>query len=271
MSSEEKKPKMTLSMKRALDGEGSDALIGTEFDPSVSWSFYNVLPDSSVTALNKIDPSWFTKDEDYLEQLCSPSASMNRIRYVFWRTYNKCKDSPDPTINWYKLSQSAGVSLSSLLGVLNDPKKLVWVLCPVVSHHEAMTEVYVKALKRMREALDLSLVNPDGGMDAKAVQQVVKIFELLDKRAHGEFAQSITVKSDSQITHVKDDSVPTTARTIDQELMAIEEEMKQKGITSTMVDSPKVVPIDERQPNHEYDRLKAEAGKRGIKIKAPQT
>lgn len=248
-----------------------------ELDPEVKWSFYNVLPKLAVDVLAKIPLAHFHKNEDELEWEIKPSPSLNRVRHVFWRHFHSAKQMPEPFINYYKVCEEAGVSMSTLNKFLSDSKLLLWILCPIVNHHEQMMELYKQAIRKMREALNASVVTPTGEIDAKGLKEIVRIYELLDKRQHGEFVQSVNIKAASYnfspyekaplesvlaAGGVLSSDVTVTHESIDAELKAIEEKLS---------GGSKVLTEEEAEEKEENAKLRIAARERGIKVKVKET
>lgn len=244
-----------------------------ELNPEVEWSFYNILPSHACEVLEKIPLARFDKNEDELEWELKPSPSLNRVRHVFWRHFHNAKSMREPFINYYKVCEEAGVAMTTLNKFLGDQQSLLWILCPIVNHHEQMMELYQQAIRKMREALGASVINPDGSIDAKGLKEIVRIYELLDKRQHGEFVQNLNIKAASynfspyskgQLDQVMEaQSKVLTSQDLDAELAAIEQQLS--GNNGALVDGT------EQHAEHSTDKLRLAAREQGIKVKIKET
>jgi imidazolonepropionase len=70
-------------------------------------------------------------------------------------------------------------------GILNSAAKLA---------QTSEDELFQQAIRKMREALTARVVTPDGDIDAKGLREIVRIYELLDKRQHGDFVQNLNIQ-----------------------------------------------------------------------------
>lgn len=263
--------KALLDLKRLRESGVS----GTEFDPEQPWSFYAILPDEALKAMDKVDIEMFSKTEDELEIICNPTPTLNRLRNSFWRAYNSAKEMRYPEIDYPALAAASGTTIGQMFKHLENPHSLAWILCPVVHHHEVMHETYIQAVRKMREALNAPVFTPEGSMDYKAVAEVRKIYELLDKRQHGEFVQNVNVSMESRppVKTIHGVAKNSISQDVDEELRLLEEKLKDKTIVHA-IESAKyqaMPALGSEGEDDEDEQLRARARERGIKIKTQET
>lgn len=247
----------------SLEHMKKNGLEGTELDSRVRGSLINLLPQESLAALERIHIEMFTKDENELQIFCNPTPSVNRVRHAFWNAVHKAREGKASSVNYKFLAMAAGVSYQSLMDMLTTPKKLVWILCPLITYDSLVQEGLERGLRRMREALESPIHQPDGALDTKALSEIRKIVEFLDKRQHGEFTQNINLKSKNHT--VTEHSVHNY--TEDKKSLAqVEEEIKaleaQLGGGSAQ--------IEDKSAEDKHEQLRSAARERGIKVKVKE-
>lgn len=228
---------------------------GTEFDPTVPWSFYKLLPPQSVEVMERIDKQMFRKSEDELDVYCRPTADLSRVRIAFQRAFHEAKEMRKPVINWHTVSEESDISMRVMQDMFTDKKKLLWILCPIVKVHRRMEGIYYEALRKMEQVLQAPMLLPDGTVDTKTFNAVNKVWSHLDKRQFGEFKQSIEVtdKTEKQPKHLED---------VEAEIADIEKRLADLGHTED-------VKQIEHTPQEEtlHDQLESQARERGLALK----
>lgn len=144
----------------------------------------------------QIEPTLFDMNEDELsEDLASrdesPSQVTGILRMKFWLEYERA--SGDDT-HFYMQNVYDGVcGETSFRGIIRNPYKLAWILCPPINYLAVLDEMLQLGLKRRREALakDPSKTCVKGGFDTKLAELQHKITLSLEERKHGAVAQKI--------------------------------------------------------------------------------
>jgi len=205
-----------------------NGLEGTDFDPSVPGAFINLLPEAAIKTLEKINIELFTKDENELEQYCTPSPSTNRVRHAFWSAYHRAKEMHASHINWNLIATAAGVSHTQLQRMLTDTKRLVWVLCPIAQYNDVLREGLERGIRKMREALEADIFDSAGNLNVQTAKEVREIVQYLDKRMHGDIVQRFKIDSKSEVKSVRESSNHDEQQaklSIDEEIKMIEEKL----------------------------------------------
>lgn len=125
--------------------------------------------------------------KDYIK----PESRDAKVRLVFWEEYARAVDR-DTFIRIEYIG--AGVTTQELvLEMLADPEKFGYILnCPASYLRETENLLHV-ALDRIRDILDLPLVNSKGQVQPAVISGILKAAEMLDRRVKGAVMQKLAV------------------------------------------------------------------------------
>lgn len=126
-----------------------------------------------------------------IKELIKPDPRDAKLRLSFWEEYARAVDR-DSFIRIDYIG--AGVTTHEIvLDMLSDPEKFGYVLnCPASYLRETENLLNV-ALDRMRDILDLPLVNSKGQVQPAVIAGILKAAEMLDKRVKGAVMQKLAV------------------------------------------------------------------------------
>ncbi len=141
-----------------------------------------------VEAVKKVPLELWEKDPRTLNKLVRPSPSLNRCRLNFWMAYSTSVRT-GRKINMDDIV--AGVMTKDLFyaTIMNIPKNLAWLLCPVMEYRSSLEESLDVGIRKIREMLDVEVVDENGRLDAKAAMVVLKAFQMIDERYNGGIVQ----------------------------------------------------------------------------------
>ncbi len=123
----------------------------------------------------------------------NPSPTINRLRLNFWYLYDKTvcaneKNKKIRTPDIYKGICQQGYWEE----VVDDPNLLAWIMTPVQSYQRAVEDIMETSLSKLSEVVTKGrLVLPDGSIDMKLATILIKIYEIFDKRVHGDYTKKI--------------------------------------------------------------------------------
>lgn len=126
-----------------------------------------------------------------IKNLIKPEPRDAKLRLAFWEEYARAVDR-DSFIRIEYIG--AGVTSQEIvMDMLMDPEKFGYVLnCPASYLRETENLLHV-ALDRLRDILDLPLVNSKGQVQPAVVAGILKAAEMLDKRVKGSVMQKVAV------------------------------------------------------------------------------
>jgi hypothetical protein len=152
--------------------------------------------------------------EAYAREHLKPTAQMARIRIGFWDEYARSVSTGQ------KMSVDriyAGVMSKETFEdeYYTDPKKLGYVLLTPPHYHRAAEEILLLGLERMRDIIELPLINSRGQVQVAVVNGILKAVEMLDKRVKGAIMQKVAIHQHNTnggalpATHIPPDALAT--------------------------------------------------------------
>lgn len=174
------------------------------FDEQNPRALVNIVPGEIKKSMNRVAmsrPELLEMDEVSLKKLLSPNATDSRIRISFWNEYQRAQDQgvlmkmPNVYAGLCSDQYFYGVYVKSV-------EKFGWILCPPASYAVSMTEALHFGVERLREILELPLLNDKGQTNKTNVEMIIKAVAMLDMRVKGAVVQKI--ESKTMNVHVSD-------------------------------------------------------------------
>lgn len=185
-------------------------------------SLINLLTGPLRAAVEHLPDELLLMDEARLKRHCDPGELECRLRIQFWDEWNQACDEGRP------MSVSAimrGICYAEYFYqvILPDPKKLAWVIKPPADFLLAMRDLLYLGMSRLREILELPLVDrtpmirrgapvlDDKGQivmierpNVRLIAEVRTITEMMQNRVHGAVIQRVHQKTqlESQNLHL---------------------------------------------------------------------
>jgi len=199
-------------------------------------SLYNLLPPAIQQSISKINPKLIGKTEKELEFELNPDPFVCRLRLAFWREYEESQ-SKLRKMNLNALSIAMGVPSASIMAHLRMPKHIIWIITPPASYDIFLDEALSYGLRRMRnDILAMDIHGPDGLVDVKKADLLLKCVAFLDMRKNGGIVQ----RTENLNLYQKDFKKLSSSM----ELKEIEEKIKQlemKGVIEEARSAPKII------------------------------
>jgi len=121
-----------------------------------------------------------------------PSAQDSRLRISFWDEHGRSLEMGHSM----KLSRIyAGIVSKETFeeNYLCDPVKMAYLLNTPPAYYTAAQEILLTGVERLRDIIELPLINAKGQVQAAVISGILKAVDLLDKRIHGASLQRIAV------------------------------------------------------------------------------
>lgn len=134
--------------------------------------------------------------EDYIRDNLKPTPTMARLRISFWDEYARALDQGSLMVTERIY---AGIMSRELFDqdFLCSPSMIGYLLSTPPHYHRAAEEILLLGLERMRDIIELPLIDSKGRVQGAVLSAVIKAVELLDKRVKGAILQKIAVHQHS--------------------------------------------------------------------------
>lgn len=173
------------------------------FDTSNPSSLINVVPERMIPILHRLKPRLATilySTETDLKKYLRPDERDERVRLGFWDEYN-VSTRMQKRMSMTGIYQGL-ISHDTWTGVYEQiDNKMLWVLSPPVSYSSAMRSILHKGTEQLYEIMCQPIKNPDGTLDHKAINAILKVFQLVDLRVKGGIAQKLDIRQQSLNLH----------------------------------------------------------------------
>lgn len=177
--------------------------IAAFFDPDSPYSMPNMLPKAQADALR--NTLWkqpccheFIMDETELKKHLynchsyRPTVADNRIRYSFWTLYEETADNSGHQMDLRRVSQFIMThNIFERMYLELHPSRTMWMMLRPSGYTDALQEMLMHGVTRMREILDMPITTPKGELNMKMLDLQVKITNMIDYRLHGAPKQDI--------------------------------------------------------------------------------
>lgn len=173
------------------------------FDTSNPSSLINVVPERMIPILHRLKPRLATilySTETDLKKYLRPDERDERVRLGFWDEYN-VSTRMQKRMSMTGIYQGL-ISHDTWTGVYEQiDNKMLWVLSPPVSYSSAMRSILHKGTEQLYEIMCQPIKNHDGTLDHKAINAILKVFQLVDLRVKGGIAQKLDIRQQSLNLH----------------------------------------------------------------------
>lgn len=149
-----------------------------------------------------IPPKAFTMYEHELRMKAKVGEVEEQIRLAFWDEYAYAQDARC-MMNVNKAYERICTKAYFYDSVVREPYKLAYILTPPRNYVYRMREMLELAHRRMREVLELPLLDKRKNPNVKLIAEMVKITVLLENRVMGAVKQKLEVESKSVNVNVE--------------------------------------------------------------------
>lgn len=162
---------------------------GGPFDTKNPRSLINIAPEEVVHMLMyKMTVDLLYMNELQLEEKFRPSSEIQKIRLAFWKEYETAQ-SELRKMTIANIGRFMGQPSASLLKVIRNVNHLAVILCPIASYENFLEEALMAGTKRLREMINLPFYKPDGELDHKTMDLILKAVAFIDLRKNGGIVQ----------------------------------------------------------------------------------
>ena len=171
------------------------------FDESNPRSLINLLPETARKCVLEIPEEFLNQDAVELEKVLKPNATDNRLRLNFWSEYDAAHSTGRfmKMMNIYRgvITKAAFYRL-----VLQDPKRLAWLLCPPIEYKNSLNEILTTGLNRLREIISAPVLDQNGNLMPKQADVVLKAYLAVESRVKGAVVQKVESKVEQKSVNV---------------------------------------------------------------------
>ena len=162
---------------------------GGPFDVKNPRALINIAPEEVVHMLMyKMSVDLLYLNELQLEEKFKPSSEIQKARLAFWKEYELAQsDLRKMTIG--NIGRLMGQPSAWLLKILRRVDHLAVILCPIASYESFLEEALMAGTKRLREMINLPFYKPDGELDHKTLDLILKAVAFIDLRKNGGIVQ----------------------------------------------------------------------------------
>jgi hypothetical protein len=189
-----KKKIKNLSMTKIIEYENPRQEISILDESNPTAIVNKIQSEILLEAIRKMPIELLEKDPRSLNKLVRPSPSLNRVRLNFWNSYVNAVR----TGRMFNVTDIvAGVMTKDAFfsTIVSTPKNLAWVLCPVMEYKCSLEEALDVGIRKIREMMEVEVVDENGVLDTKAAAIVLKAFQMIDERVNGGITQKIESKT----------------------------------------------------------------------------
>lgn len=196
----------------------------------------NLVPKEVREAIEKVPMEWVKMDEDEFEAAHGEMrTTVCQLRYHFWNEFDRAIDQR--TLMSMANVYTACCSRVYWHKILEEPKSLAYILIPPASYLATTEELSARGLKRIRDILSLPIKRPNGEVDTRAAEVILKAVMFLDMRLKGGFTHrseqiSLNVNQNThQITHNQGTPDPTKnpIQNLDAEIAELQAQIARTG------------------------------------------
>lgn len=157
-----------------------------------SLDILEVLPSEIALLVKEQAKKYLPRTEEELRKEIKPDFELNCLRTRFWEEY------------WLARSQARLMDLENitrgvcspefLISIVNT-KALAWLLCPPKEFNVLLKESVTYGVAKLRNILNLPLVDEDGDVDHKSVKLVLDAYKTLERRLMGNPRSDININN----------------------------------------------------------------------------
>ena len=168
---------------------------GGPYDKESPTSLYNIMPREARATFDNMEVAMLLMDEAHLEKRIKPTPYLNQVRTAFWKEYDAAQ-STQTKMTIKGIQKHIGTYSPSVLlrEYLMAPATLSWILIPPTHYDSLVDEALDRGLRRIQQIIDMPMEKPDGTLDHKAAELIMKAVAFLDLRKNGMPMQRSEIK-----------------------------------------------------------------------------
>ena len=174
-------------MPHDIEGFVADDIV--VYDWTYKRSVVNLLPKEFAEKIRNIPFEYQRLDEQSARKKFYPTPAMNQLRAAFWLEYNVTQTTQKQAMNIQKVYSGIVTKHYFYEVVIWSKEMLAWMLIPPQSYQAILNEAWDTGMSRMREILELPIMDKRGRVSTQTAQLIVKVWTLLDQRKFGGIVQ----------------------------------------------------------------------------------
>jgi hypothetical protein len=193
-----KKASAILPAVHRIIPEGIEEIVrgASIFDRGDPDSVFNRSPPRIKAAIELLETSksgmkWVLAGPKEIRQTLKPDVSLSRLRISFWEEYARAIDRDRLIREDFVYAQIC--VLEGFSEIIADPERFGYILNQPHNYKKATEELLSTGLDRLRDILELPLVNSKGQVQPAVIGGILKAVEMLDRRVKGAVMQKVAV------------------------------------------------------------------------------
>lgn len=162
-------------------------------------SLINVAPSCMAPFFEQLKGHWprtLLWTESKIRAELKPDERDNRVRLSFWNEYDRAT-SLHRRMSIDNIIRGVTDRETFLYFYLKKPNKYVWLLTPPKNYVLTMQQILDQSLEALLLVTEVPPIDKKGRLDTKAVNQLIKIFQLVDARVKGAVVQRLQIQQQS--------------------------------------------------------------------------
>ncbi len=169
-------------------------------DASDPMSLYNLVSNTIREKMKLIPPRMLTMSEDALRKAANITDVEEHTRLAFWDEFGMAQDQKAKMRmeNVYRVTNR----MYFYREIVGKTTKLAYMLTPPSQYRYKMREMLEMSHRRMREVLNLSILDKRGNPNVPLIREIVKIAMLVENRVMGAVKQQVSIESKSMNVNI---------------------------------------------------------------------
>lgn len=188
-------------------------------------SLINLVSPKLAEHMRALQPYLFTLSDSAFAKKYEAPWIVQQLKICFWDEYFLTQDKDFKSMR-IEAMYSKVCSKEYFYELVSDPLTLTYILRPPSGYMIRMRSLLDIGLERFREILTLPIVDYNGKIDAKHVNNIIKIVSIVDNRVKGAVTQNIKIDGTHKSMNMNVNyEAPKSHRQIESELLQIEKEI----------------------------------------------
>lgn len=175
-----------------IEYEEFSGIILDETDPN---SIHNLVPLWLSNRIKALPKEWFTWDLKKLKNHVKPGKIVEALRYSFWLEYSNTVYNGKDKMVLYRVWSPICTDYYFHEEVCKTPLLLCWMLQPPQKYARCMEALLDHSVDRLREILDLPIVDKKGKINHQVAKLIMSIHNRLEDRVQGAIVQKTETKT----------------------------------------------------------------------------
>lgn len=201
---------------------------------------YKVLPTHLQQAILRIPDEYLCMSESDLTEAADPGSVEHMLRYNLWKKFHEAERNGVAQLTSTAIFSGICTSSNWYNRVLQDPKKLAWILQPTQESTDVMREALDYGIRKIRNEILTQKVTE------KNAASIIKAIQFLADRVWGTSVQRIESKN-LNLNVGNNQASPEIANTreaIESKLLELQQMVKQQNDTKILEASKSIEDVE---------------------------